>query len=193
MSIKYLLYFFLFNISFIYSIQLKDNDFFTEDAYYLVKKINRFAMSKSNKEYMHVLIEKLKKYIFSRDIERAELPKSKYNNIREIKNNFQKVGDDGTFDLYSHERIDKPTGYQVSFETEYDSYSNEEYEEIIYKLSLMSDNHCYIGVYANNPEISFYFEDYELANTIGILFNQISIWNWRKSREILNKFCGEYI
>ena len=85
MSNKYLLYFFLFNISFIYSIQLKDNDFFTEDAYYLVKKINRFAMSKSNKEYMHVLIEKLKKYIFSRDIERAELPKSKYNNIREIK------------------------------------------------------------------------------------------------------------
>ena len=101
--------------------------------------------------------------------------------------------EDGTYDLYSHEKIEFDRGFHASFETKYDPYNENEIINLVYKLSLMTDNKVYLGIYAGDPEFSFYFEDYELANTIGILFNQISIWNWRKSREILNKFCGEYI
>ena len=37
-------------------------------------------------------------------------------------------------------------GYQVSFETSYDDYTSEDYDEICYKLSLMSDNSIYLAV-----------------------------------------------
>ena len=192
MSFKYFLIFFLFDISIINSINLKDNDFFSQEIYYLIKKINRFSMSTNNEEYMNILIEKLKRYIFSHNIERPDNPKSKYNKVREKIFNFKEIVD-GTYDLYSHEIMHFNNGYQVSFETFYDSYTDEEYEEIVYKMSLMSDNSCYIGVYGSKPEISFYFENYELGNVIAILFNQISIWDWRKDREILNKFHKELL
>ena len=192
MSFKYFFIFFLFDISIISSINLKDNDFFSQEIYYLIKKINRFSMSTNNEEYMNILIEKLKRYIFSHNIERPDNPKSKYNKVREKIFNFKEIVD-GTYDLYSHEIMHFNNGYQVSFETFYDSYTDEEYEEIVYKMSLMSDNSCYIGVYGSKPEISFYFENYELANVIAILFNQISIWDWRKDREIFNKFHKELL
>ena len=162
MSIIYFFFFLLFNISFIYSSNFERNDFFSKDAYYLVKKINRFSMSKNNEEYMNILVEKLKKYIFSNNMERDEVPKSQFKNIREKIFNFD-IFKEGTYDLYSHQQLSINKGYQVSFETLYDSYSNEEYEDIAYKMSLMSDNTCYIGVYSSKPELSFYFEDYELV------------------------------
>ena len=82
-------------------------------------------------------------------------------------------------------------GYQVSFETIFDSYSNKEYDEIAYKMSLMSDNHIYLGVYNSIPEMSFYFQDFELANVISIIFNQKSIWDWFNNDEIINQFHEE--
>ena len=149
-------------------------------------------MSFRNKELMNKLITELKEYIFSHNIERTNISKSKFKGIRDKIFDFKNF-EDGTYDLFSNEKIIFDKGYQVSFETFYDSYTNDEYEEISYKMSLMSDNNCYIGVYRDKPEISFHFDDYELANVIGILFNQISIWDWRKNREIINKFADEYL
>jgi hypothetical protein len=66
-----------------------------------------------------------------------------------------------------------------------------EYDEIAYKLSLMSDNKVYLGVYGSIPEISFHFEDIELANVVSIIFNQICIWSWKDNDEIKNRYCKE--
>ena len=59
-------------------------------------------------------------------------------------------------------------------------------------MSLISDNHAYLGVYEASPEISFHFDDYDLANVIGILFNQKSIWDWSISEEIRNQYLKEF-
>jgi hypothetical protein len=165
----------------------KMNDFFTKEMQHLVKKINNMAISGINIIYIYPLIGKLRRYIFSRKIHRPEAPKEKYRNLKVNKDNFTKK-EDGTYDMHSGEKISFNSGYQISFETNFDSYSNKEYDEIAYKMSLMSDNHIYLGVYNSIPEMSFHFNDFELANVLSIIFNQTSIWDWKKNDEIRNVY-----
>ena len=166
---------------------IKKNDFFTNEMIYLIEKIHYLSKSKQNKNYIMPLIWKLRRIIFSRKINRKEAPKEKYFNLKEIKYHFKKR-EDGTYDMHSNKKNNFYKGYQVSFETIYDSYSNKEYDEIAYKMSLMSDNHIYLGVYNSIPEMSFYFQDFELANVVSIIFNQKSIWDWFNNDEIINQF-----
>ena len=56
----------------------------------------------------------------------------------------------------------------------------------------MSDNNVYLGVWEGDAEFSFYFEDFDLANAVSILFNQYSIWDWSEMQSIDNKFHKEY-
>ena len=55
-------------------------------------------------------------------------------------------------------------------------------------MSLLSDNSAYQGVYSHVPELSFHFDELELAMVLGIVFNQISIWDWSVSDEIFNGY-----
>ena len=168
----------------------KRNDFFTNEMIYLIRKINHLSKSKDNKYYIMPLIWKLRRIIFSRKINRKEAPLEKYHNLKEKKHHFKKR-EDGTYDMHSNKKINFNKGFQVSFETNFDSYSHKEYDEIAYKMSLMSDNHFYLGVYDSTPEMSFYFHDFELANVISIIFNQKSIWDWVNNDEIINQFHEE--
>ena len=59
-------------------------------------------------------------------------------------------------------------------------------------MSLMSDNHVYIGVWATGIELSFHFDDFELANALSILYNQMAIWDWGTEEEIDNPYYSEY-
>ena len=181
----------LINISIISSVRLIDNDFFTIEARNLVKKINRLSVSLENEPILNILVERFKDYIFSHEIDRPGVPKEKYDNMTFLKYNFTKE-DDGTYDLYSHENIYLYEGYQVSFETSYDDYTSRDYDEICYKLSLMTDNSVYLGVWEGDAEFSFFFEDFDLANAVAILFNQYSIWDWSEMHSIDNKFHKEY-
>ena len=181
----------LINIQLISSTRLADNDFFTIEARNLVKKINRLSVSLENEPILNILLKRFKEYIFNHEIDRPGVPKEKYNNLTLLKYNFTK-DDDGTYDIYSHENIYLYEGYQVSFETTYDDYTSKDYDEICYKLSLMSDNTVYLGVWEGDAEFSFYFEDFDLANAVSILFNQYSIWDWSKMQSIDNKFHKEY-
>jgi len=181
----------LINISIISSIRLIDNDFFTIEARNLVRKINRLSVSLENEPILNILVERFKDYIFSHEIDRPEVPKEKYDNLTFLKYNFTKE-EDGTYDLYSHENIYLYEGYQVSFETSYDDYTSRDYDEICYKLSLMTDNSVYLGVWEGDAEFSFFFEDFDLANAVAILFNQYSIWDWSEMHSIDNKFHKEY-
>ena len=166
---------------------IRKNDFFTNEMIDLIRRINYMSKSRNNKKYMMPLIWKLRRIIFSRKINRREAPKENYINLKENKYHFKKR-EDGTYDMHSNKKINFYKGYQISFETNYDSYSNKEYDEIAYKMSLMSDNHIYLGVYNSIPEMSFYFHDFASANVISIIFNQKSIWDWSNNDEIINQF-----
>ena len=139
------------------------------------------------------LLKRLRYYILHHDLEteRPEINRETFKDIIDIKANFT-VDEDGTYDILSHEKLIFDRGYQVSFEREYDSYSTKDYDELVYKMSLLSDNHAYLGVYEASPEISFHFDDYDLANVIGILFNQKAIWDWSVNAEIANPYLKEF-
>ena len=188
----YLFYFFLFSLTYINSIKLNDNDFFEPKYKNLVRKIDRLSKNKYMDEISRIIfdsmVEKLHNYILTRDIERKEVDRSKYEDIYYRKNDTQNITKDGTYDLFTKEKVSFDRGYQVSFETDYDELNKTEYEILAYKMSLMSDNNVYLGLYENVPELSFHFEDMELANVLGIVFDQISIWDWSISAQIFNDF-----
>ncbi len=188
MNQKLLLYFFFCLFSSFNTIKINDNDFFTQQIRNLVRKIDRISKNSQDEKVMNILIEKLREYIFTHDIERKGAERSKYDNIRNISQNVSDITEDGTYDIYTKEAVNFDRGYQVSFETLYDTYTDEEFEDIAYKMSLLSDNSAYQGVYSSNPELSFHFDDLELATVLGIVFNQISIWDW----SILDERFNEY-
>ena len=187
MNSKYSFYFFLAFFSFINSIKINDNDFFTPEMRNLVRKIDRISKNNKDEHIMNILIEKLRDFIFTHNITREGASREKYNGIRN-KTNISDYAGDGTYDIYTHEIVNFDRGYQVSFETVLDNYTDTEYEDIVYKMSLLSDNTAYLGVYSSDPEISFHFDDIELAFVLAILFDQISIWDWSASDEIFNEY-----
>ena len=188
----YLFYFFFFCLTYINSIKLNDNDFFEPKYKNLVRKIDRLSKNKYMDEISRIIfdsmVEKLHNYILTRDFERKEVDRSKYEDIYYRKNDTKNITEDGTYDLFTKEKVSFDRGYQVSFETDYDQLNKTEYEILAYKMSLMSDNNVYLGVYENTPELSFHFEDIELANVLGIVFDQISIWDWSISEQIYNYY-----
>ncbi len=188
MSPKILLFFFFCFFSFINTIKINDNDFFTQQIRNLVRKIDRISKNNQDEKIMNILIEKLRYYIFNHDIQREGAERSKYENIRNISQNVSDDTEDGTYDIYTKEKVSFDRGYQVSFETSYDNYTDDEFEDIAYKMSLLSDNSAYQGVYSLNPELSFHFDDLELASVLGTLFNQISIWDWSIMDERFNEY-----
>jgi len=100
---------------------------------------------------------------------------------------------DGTYDLLTKEPIENKDGYQVSFETDDRNYQNgyytdEEYDELIYKLAAILNVNASLGVYESIPEVSYYIKDKNVAVAMAALFNQISIWDWKNDMEILNQF-----
>jgi len=185
-----LLFFLLLNISIISSIRLKDNDFFTSEMRNLVHKIYRLSKSKNNIVLMNLLKERLRKLIMNREIDRPEVSKDKYKNIQERKVNFTTT-DTGTYNLITYEKMEFDRGYQASFETNFDSYSDKDYEILTYKLSLMTDNNVYLGVWEGSEEFSFYFDDLELATVVCILYNQISLYDWAREEDINNPYFEE--
>ena len=91
--------------------------------------------------------------------------------VREMRNL-----DDGTYDYLTFEKKNYSKGYEVSFETKskyYENYySDEEYDNIVYKIASLLGVNADLGVFNHNPQISFYIEDKELSLSIAALFNQ---------------------
>ena len=186
-----LLFLIILNISIINSINIKNNDFFTPEIKNLIKIIDRLSRNKNNEAIMKNLLQKFKRYILNHDIKRPEAPIEKYKNITLMKANFT-IDNDGTYDLYTHDIVEFDKGYQASFETKYDFYTENDYIKLVYKLSLMTDNEVYLGVFEGDDEFSFHFDDYELANVICILFNQYSMLDWKTKKQIKNPYFKEF-
>ena len=188
---KYSCYFFLFLISLINGIKINDNDFLTKQARNLIRKIDRISKYESNNDQndeiiMNILVEKLYEYIFTNDIKREGIDINDFNKIREKRNNASEGIKDGTYDINTKEPVSFDRGYQVSFQINPDPWNETQYDFIAYKMSLLSDNKVYLGVFDSQPEVSFHFDDIELANSLAILWKQYSIWDWSASAQILN-------
>ena len=99
---------------------------------------------------------------------------------------------DGTYDYISLDLVTYDKGYSVAFETysrnSENAYTDEEYDDIVYKLSCICGINANIGVYGDNPHISFYVEDKNISLAMAALFNQQSIWDWSTNDIILNTF-----
>ena len=119
----------------------------------------------------------------------TKIKKEDYVNIK-AKLNTMKKFEDGTYSYVDQKKISYPKGYHVSFETrtryyEY-YYTDEEYDNLVYKLACLLGVNADLGVFNNFPMISFYIEDKQLALSIAALFNQQSIWDWSTNTTILN-------
>ena len=117
------------------------------------------------------------------------IKKEDYINVKD-RVNATKNFEDGTYDYITQQPISYPKGYHVSFETktryyEY-YYTDEEYDNIVYKIASLLGVNADLGVFNHFPQISFYIEDKELALSIAALFNQQSIWDWSKNEIIVN-------
>ena len=110
-----------------------------------------------------------------------------------ISDNTVTISTDGTYDLITKEPVSFGDGYQVSFETDsrnYESgyYTDEEYDDLVYKLAAILNVNASLGVYENNPEVSYHIKEKNTSLAMAALYNQISIWDWANDHEILNEF-----
>ena len=191
MSSKNYIFFLFFSLfSLILSMKLSENDFFDLQSVNLIKKVNRLSINSNNINTMLLLTERFKKYINATDIDRKNVTRENFKQVRDKVKNFPEF-EDGTYNFYTHEKEIFLKGYQVSFETKFDNYTDSEFDEMVYKMALMTDNNCHIGVYQGLPEISFYIEEFDYAYSAGIIFNQIAVWDFGAKEEIMNPYSTQ--
>ena len=137
------------------------------------------------------IFEVFQNFLSNANITNNDIPKEKYINVKDVVNSSKGL-EDGTYDFVTKEVLDFKEGYQVAFETysrnSENYYTDEEYDNFVYKLSCLIGSNANIGVYGNNPHISFYVKDLNTSLSLAALFNQISIWDWNNSDVILNTF-----
>ena len=119
----------------------------------------------------------------------TQIKKEDYQDIKqkfEVMKNFS----DGTYDYISQELITYQNGYSVGFETRsrayYNYYTDEEYDNIVYKIAALLGRNADLGVYDNKPEISFHIIDKDLAFSLAAIFNQQTIWDWANDDLLVN-------
>ena len=174
----------------------KKKDDYDELEEKYVKLRNEYNMTDStfskHNDSLNDIFDVYQKLIQETEIINPKISKDNYINVAE------KVGSsnnlpDGTYDFVTKKEITYKNGYQVSFETDsrnYESgyYSNEEYDNLVYKLACLLKVNTSLGVYETIPEISYYIQNKTKALAIAALYNQISIWDWENDFEVLNDF-----
>lgn len=194
MKNSFIFYIFIFFLTFkyicLYS-HFSKKYFFTDYSIKLIQSINLNAQyNKKNYSYLMTLCSLLKTYINTHSQDFHDIDASQFYNTKKLLSKF--IGEkSGTYNLLTMEPIEFYSGYQASFFTVYDKYSNEEIDEMVYRFALMTEGEAYAGIFQGIPEISFHFLDYGLANAISICYNQISIWDWSIGAEIENEFFRE--
>ena len=108
-------------------------------------------------------------------------PEKDYSNL---KNTFD-VSEDGTYSSVTGNPVSYNGGYQLSFETESDNYTSEEYNNIVKALVVLTGKEPDIGYWGGNVELSFNVDSLELATELGRKYNQKAIWDWTNMTEIM--------
>ena len=132
--------------------------------------------------------------ISKNEITHSKIKRSDYLNSK-LKINSTKNFSDGTYNFTTKEIVTFEKGYQIAFETKSKNannyYSDDEFDDMVYKMAILTEGNPYIGVFDNNPEISFYVENKNLSLAFAALFNQKSIWDWSINNILLNPFFME--
>ena len=149
------------------------------------------AFSKQN-DSLNDIFDVYQKLIQETEIVNPNISKDSYKNVAEKVRSSNNLPD-GTYDFVTKEEISFKDGYQVSFETDsrnYESgyYSNEQYDNLVYKLACLLNVNASLGVYETIPEISYYIQNKTKALAIAALYNQKSIWDWENDFEVFNDF-----
>ena len=149
------------------------------------------AQYKNQNRTLNDIFNLFQNLILKTEITHPEIKKEDYKNVTE-KVVSAKGLNDGTYDFVTMEPLNFEKGYSVAFETlsrnSENYYSEEEYNNIVYKLSALLGSNANIGVYGENPHISYYVEDKNISLSIAALFNQQSVWDWSIGNIILNTF-----
>ena len=92
---------------------------------------------------------------------------------------------DGTYNVKTLKPVSYNSGYQVTFCRIGDNYSPKEYAAKVNEfLDISSDKVASAGKFQSTPEISFHVKDKSVAIKKAKKYNQISVWDWKKFREI---------
>ena len=124
----------------------------------------------------------------------TQIKKDDYKNVKS-KLLSMKDFEDGTYSFIDQSKISYNKGYEVSFETRsryYENYyTDDEYDNIVYKIAALLGRNADLGVYDNKPEISFHIIDKDLAFSLAAIFNQQTIWDWAKDDLLANPLYQE--
>ena len=92
---------------------------------------------------------------------------------------------DGTYNLNPLEAVEFTDGYQVSFCNVGDEYSADDYMFVTSMFAEIStDGVAYAGKFDGTAEVSYHIKNKLTAIKYAKMFNQISIWDWKNSKEI---------
>ena len=130
--------------------------------------------------------------------ERGRLPKKKEERDKEsgerrYKGVMQRVRsfegkEEGTYDYDTGKRVELSDGYMVTFhqnepdknghyKSHYGRYTAEEYDKITNEFVKENGAEVFVGVFDNEPEISFKVNSFEKAKEMMIKHNQKSLWD----------------
>lgn len=94
----------------------------------------------------------------------------------------------GTYDYKTGKLVNLKDGYMVTFhqnepdenghyKSHYGRYTDEEYDEMASKFAEENDAEIFVGVFDDEPEISFKVKTQEQALKLMIQYHQDSIWD----------------
>lgn len=106
--------------------------------------------------------------------------------------------DEGTYDFVTGEPVDLSDGYMVTFhqneadenghyKSHFGKYTPEEYDKLAFEFARDNDAIVYIGVYDNEPEISFKVKTKVQARELAEKYNQDSYWDNEKGKLRMNR------
>ena len=156
----------------------------------LEKKYNNLESQYENQNStMNDVFNRVHDLIQNTTMDKTTINKEYFKDIKKKLENM-KNKTDGTYSFITYETITYESGYHVGFETKSRAndnyYSDEEYDNIVYKIAALLGVNPDIGVYQNKPEISFLIKDINLAYSLAAVFNQETIWDWANSKALPN-------
>ena len=103
-------------------------------------------------------------------------------NVLKTLNDFQHTKEDGTYEYQTHETVEYPSGYQVSFVRPeiFKQLNAEEWDILTSFYCDYLQSKVHIGVYDGAAEISFHSLDLAKSEEVMEQFNQESLLDWEK-------------
>lgn len=95
---------------------------------------------------------------------------------------------EGTYNLLTGEMVNLSDGFMVTFhqneadenghyKSHFGRYTSEEYDQMAYLFAMDNDAEVFVGVFDNEPEISFKVKTKAQAQDLMFKYNQKSIWD----------------